>query len=68
MEKHTATRTQITDLPEIAVELSEREMRVISGGLTNMLACFQAVPSKLTRGLQATSSITAPADHDTDPF
>jgi len=68
MEKQTATRTQITDLPEIAVELSEREMRVISGGLTNMLACFQPVPSKLTRGLQATSSITAPADHDTDPF
>jgi hypothetical protein len=68
MKKQTATRTQISDLPEIAVELSEREMRVISGGLTNMLACFQATPSKLTRGLQATSSITAPADHDTDPF
>jgi hypothetical protein len=68
MEKQTATRTQISDLPEIAVELSEREMRVISGGLTNMLACFQATPSNLTRGLQATSSITAPADHDTDPF
>jgi hypothetical protein len=68
MEKQTATRTQITDLPEIAVELSEREMRVISGGLTNMLACFQAAPSKLTRGLQATSTICAPADHDTDPF
>jgi hypothetical protein len=68
MEKQTATRTQITDLPEIAVELSEREMRVISGGLTNMLACFQATPSKLTRGLQATSSVTAPGDHDTDPF
>jgi hypothetical protein len=62
------TRTQIMDLPEIAVELSEREMRVISGGLTNVLACFQAAPSKHTRGLQATSTICAPADHDLDPF
>ena len=68
MEKQAATRTQITNLPEIAVELSEREMRVISGGLTNVLACFQAAPSKLTLGLQATSTICAPADHDTDPF
>jgi hypothetical protein len=27
-------RTQITDLPQIAVELSEREMRIVSGGLS----------------------------------
>jgi lactobin A/cerein 7B family class IIb bacteriocin len=27
------TRTQITDLPEVSVELSEREMRIVSGGL-----------------------------------
>jgi hypothetical protein len=27
------TRTQITDLPEVSLELSEREMRIVSGGL-----------------------------------
>ena len=38
--KQKAMRTQITDLPEIALELSEREMRIVSGGLTaNGLAC-----------------------------
>jgi len=68
MTMQMQTRTQIMDLPEIAVELSEREMRVISGGLTNLLACSQVAPSKLTLGLQATSTICAPADHDTDPF
>lgn len=66
MEKQKATRTQITDLPEIAIELSEREMRVISGGLTNTLACFQGAPVKVGLGLQATSTICAPADHDAD--
>jgi hypothetical protein len=30
--KSKATRTQITDLPEIAVELTEQEMRIVSGG------------------------------------
>jgi hypothetical protein len=30
--KSKATRTQITDLPENAVELSELEMRIVAGG------------------------------------
>jgi hypothetical protein len=39
-KKRTAVRTRITDLPEIAVELEERQMRIFSGGLTpNLRAC-----------------------------
>ena len=35
------TRTQIANLSETDVELSEREMRVVSGGLTPRIAmCF----------------------------
>jgi hypothetical protein len=38
------TRTQITDLPEIAAELSERELRIVSGGLTTgAMACSPMV-------------------------
>ena len=40
LQKQKGTRTQIKDLAEIAVELSEREMRIVSGGISvNMLAC-----------------------------
>jgi hypothetical protein len=42
------TRTQITDLPEIAAELSERELRIVSGGLTaSAMACSPLVRTKL---------------------
>lgn len=68
MKTHKATRTQITDLPEFVVELSEREMRVISGGLTNIMACqLRAAPLKSTLGVRpATDQWTAPGDHDAD--
>lgn len=32
LEEQKGTRTQITDLPETNVELSERELRIVSGG------------------------------------
>ena len=42
------TRTEITDLPELAVELSERELRIVSGGLTaSMIACSPMVKMKI---------------------
>jgi hypothetical protein len=38
--KQKCTRTQITDLPEVAVEMSERELRIVSGGLAvSAMAC-----------------------------
>ena len=34
------TRTEIKDLPEIAIELTEEELRIVSGGLAaSTLAC-----------------------------
>jgi hypothetical protein len=42
------TRTQITDLAEIAVELSERELRIVSGGLTaSAMACSPMVTTQI---------------------
>jgi|HubBroStandDraft_1064217.scaffolds.fasta_scaffold08325_5 hypothetical protein len=35
-------RTEINDIPETSVELSELEMRVVSGGLASLLACYSA--------------------------
>lgn len=34
-QKSKITRTQIADLPEINVELSDKELRIVSGGLTS---------------------------------
>jgi hypothetical protein len=66
--KQKTMRTEITDLSDIAVELSEREMRIVSGGLAsgNGLACsvFIARPNDALRS--RTDCITAPADHDSD--
>ncbi len=47
-QNQKATRTQINDLPEMDVELSEDEMRIVSGGYAaptnkitgSSLACF----------------------------
>jgi hypothetical protein len=33
-------RTRINDLPETSVELSDAEMRIVSGALTSTLACY----------------------------
>ncbi len=60
--KQNAIRTQITDLEEIAVELSEREMRIVSGGLTpTARACVAVI-----YGPNNASNTTNDSDHDTD--
>jgi hypothetical protein len=64
MAKQEAIRTQITDLPEIAVELSEREMRIVSGGLTpTARACVALV---YPGGSALPSNTANDGDHDTD--
>jgi hypothetical protein len=64
--KQKAMRTQITDLSEIAVELSEREMRIVSGGLrTNGMACSPLFAPVGGSFLPRTSYITG-GDHDSD--
>jgi hypothetical protein len=54
-----ASRTQIYDLPEHAVELSDVDMRIVSGGLTSLQACYSA--NATTRTNKATGQ-----DWDTD--
>jgi hypothetical protein len=39
-QKQKGARTQITDLPEITVELSENELRIVSGGLRPIHSCY----------------------------
>ncbi len=34
--KQKSTRIHITDLPEVAVDLSENDLRMVSGGLTGL--------------------------------
>jgi len=33
-------RTQINDLPESSVELSEPDLRIVSGGLNSTVGCY----------------------------
>jgi hypothetical protein len=54
------TRTEINDIPETSVELSELEMRVVSGGLASLMACYSA------RGLGGTTNVATGQDWDTD--
>ena len=59
-------RTLISDLPEVAVELSEREMRIVSGGLAAVgLACAAANVASSVRGSIRTDYNTG-GDHDAD--
>jgi len=59
------TRTQIIDLPEIAVELSERDLRIVTGGLTARLAC-NAASSANVSGLMGKTNYVTGGDWDTD--
>ena len=54
------TRTQITDLPEMNVELSDKEMRVVSGGLKSRFSCYSrvAVTTAMVAGLERTNVAT----------
>jgi hypothetical protein len=62
-------RAEINDLPEIAVELSERDMRVVSGGLTSNLACYSALSVGTTKAgaaLMDKTTYNTNGDWDTD--
>ena len=63
-----STRTQITDMPERSVELSEKDMRIVAGGLRSQLACFNGIHvAQISVALyNATDVYTAPGDHDSD--
>jgi hypothetical protein len=54
------TRTEINDIPETSVELSELEMRIVSGGLASQLACYSA------SGLAAATNVHTGQDWDSD--
>ena len=58
-------RTLISNLPEIAVELSEREMRIVSGGLSGAGFACQAAHVGKFRGALVTNFNTG-GDHDSD--
>lgn len=61
-------RTQITDLPQIAVELSEREMRIVSGGLNAAmgLACAPSGGPIIIGPAKNRTYFVTGGDHDTD--
>jgi len=66
-----STRTQITNLPEIAVELTEREMRIVSGGFTsNVRGCSPiALPPGepiAAIGRRVPTNTNNGGDHDSD--
>ena len=64
--KQKAMRTGITDLSEIAVELSEREMRIVSGGLsTNGLACSAFIP-QVVGSMRPRTNVATGQDWDSD--
>lgn len=62
-------RTQIANLPEIDAELSEREMRIVSGGMTPRIAmCFAGATSAQAVGgmLMEKTQYNTNGDWDTD--
>ena len=63
-QKNKETRTQIADLPEIAVELSQKELRIVSGGLRPIFACNSrlAAPGNVTMATDWNTN----GDHDPD--
>jgi hypothetical protein len=64
--KQKAMRTQITDLPEIAVELSEREMRIVSGGLTSTARACSAFITQIGGNMRPRTQYNTSGDWDTD--
>lgn len=68
VQKQKGTRTQIKDLAKIAVELSEREMRIVSGGISvNMIACAVNSPSSaMLFGRGNRTNIVTGNDWDSD--
>lgn len=62
--KSKITRTQIADLPEKAVELSESELRIVAGGLRASFACNTLVVSRSLLG--EPTDWNTNGDHDSD--
>jgi hypothetical protein len=67
------TRTQIADLPETSVELTEREMRIVSGGLAARVSGCGVAALSMTALMvggvirkDPTNYVTGRGDHDTD--
>jgi hypothetical protein len=50
-------RTHINDLPEQAVELSDLDMRIVSGGMLSLQACYSA---------KVKTNVATGSDWDTD--
>jgi hypothetical protein len=58
-----STRTQITDLPEIAVQMQEEELRIVSGGLISRnFSCYSPIKSTLA----GVTNVATGQDWDTD--
>jgi len=67
-QKSKATRTEIRDLPEIAVELTEEEMRITAGGAlasgTSSTTSFRSLGK--TQYITYSLACVAGGDWDTD--
>jgi hypothetical protein len=67
LQKQKCTRTQITDLAEIAVELSDREMRIVSGGISvNMRSCAVNISSSGGTLFAGCTNVATGQDWDCD--
>ncbi len=72
-QKLKTARTQIADLPEVAVEMSDQDMQSVSGGLSlvsgglksKTVGCNSRVMLASSSGLNGTNVITN-GDWDTD--
>lgn len=65
IRKQTGVRTRITDLPEVAVELSENELRIVAGGAKAAAACNVNVASTSV-GTARSQYVTGKGDWDND--
>ena len=65
-QKSKATRTQIADLPEIAVELSEQELRIVSGSLRAAFSCYSRVSPTLALSSKTSSLSGTPTQFNTN--
>lgn len=65
-QKSKITRTQIADLPEIDVELSDKELRIVSGSLRAVLSCYSRVAVKKSSFSGTPTDYNTSGDHDAD--
>jgi hypothetical protein len=66
-QKSKINRTQIADLPETSVELTESDMRIVSGGLrSGIYGCSVRVASVSVSGFSDKTQYNTNGDWDTD--